>query len=75
MTQIAILFIELNIKCSLQINDTTRIWIQFEDDTPNLVQYADTIQYIYCEEKRIQSAPVIELLKILEKGLRKAIIP
>ena len=76
MTQVITLFQELNIHCNLQtakVDDSkTKVCIVFEKSTENLVRYAEYIQYTYCEEKRRNSAPVIEHLKIraYNKGQR-----
>ena len=68
MTQIRDMFQELNIICNVQttkVNDEkTKVCIVFEKSTENLANYAETIYYAYCEEKRRTSAPIIEHLKI-----------
>jgi DNA-directed RNA polymerase beta subunit len=62
ITQIMSMFIQVGLRCTLEIND--KAVIKLDNDNENLIQYADTIQYVYCEKKRLESAPVIELLKI-----------
>ena len=83
MNQIMSMFRELGIECSLKIKNLkpdkmkTKVGIQFEKSIQNLARYADVIQYTYCEEKRRESASVIEYMKIklqnkkLQKSERK----
>jgi len=70
MTQIMNMFNEFDIKSNIQpkkVDDNkTKICLVFENSSENLVKYADIINYTYCEEKRRNSAPVIEHLKIKE---------
>ena len=55
-----------NIK-TLKVDEAkSKVCIVFENTSENLIKYADTITYTYCEEKRRSSAPVIEHLKIKE---------
>ena len=77
MNQISKMFHELNILCTVktkeivqvQIQRKTIIYLVFEKSTENLLRYAETISYTYCEEKRRVSAPIIEHLKI--RGFNK----
>jgi len=75
MEQIIQLFQEFDIHCMLKekkIDDTkTKVGIYFETTTENLIKYAETIHYAYCEEKRRASASVIEHLKI--RGYNKSL--
>ena len=75
MTQIKNMFEELNIECRLstkKVNDEkSKVCIVFEKSTENLLRYANKIGYTYCEEKRRNSAPVIEHLKIREYKKRQ----
>jgi DNA-directed RNA polymerase beta subunit len=70
MTQIVDMFKEFGINSTLNNNpidcDKTKICIVFEKSSENLAKYADIINYVYCEEKRRASAPIIEHLKIKE---------
>ena len=70
MTQISHMFKEFEINSTVQTKtvdeNTYKICIVFEKTSKNLVNYSDTIQYTYCEEKRRKSAPVVEHLKIKE---------
>lgn len=70
MTQIVTIFGEFDIICHLNTQNVdeekSTVCIVFETNTGNLVKYADTINYTYCEEKRRKSAAVIEHLKIRE---------
>ena len=70
MTQISEMFNEFGIKSSVSqyvVDETkSKICIIFETTSENLVKYADNIGYVYCNEKRRASAPVIEHLKIKE---------
>jgi len=70
MTQIINMFVEFDIQCSVKIQEAddnkSRVIIDFEGTSENLLKYADIINYTYCEEKRRTSAPVIEHLKIRE---------
>ena len=69
MTQVMTLFADFGIKSSVKITPVpdepakSKVTIQFQQSCKNMVLYADTIQYVYCEEKRRASAPVIERLK------------
>lgn len=69
MNQIVNMFGEFNIQCHLRINPVkdepkSRVCLAFTETVENLSRYADIINYIYCEEKRRASGPVIEHLKI-----------
>jgi DNA-directed RNA polymerase beta subunit len=69
MTQIVTMFSEFGINSKVYntpsiIEGRTCVNIIFEQTCENLVKYADTIYYAYCEEKRRASAPTIEHLKI-----------
>jgi len=68
MNQIITMFSQFNIQCHLitkNINDFKSIVsIVFDNHLDNLIKYADTINYTYCEEKRRKSAVIIEHLKI-----------
>ena len=70
MDQIVRMFKEFAIECRLNSysvdENKSKVCIVFEKSTENLVQYANTIHYCYCEEKRRNSAPIIEHLKIRE---------
>jgi len=70
MTQISTMFMEFGIKSNVQKKmmdeTTTKVCIVFEKSSENLANYSDVIQYTYCEEKRRNSAPIIEHLKIKE---------
>jgi DNA-directed RNA polymerase beta subunit/intein/homing endonuclease len=72
MNQIKTLFEEFDIECRVKtqvVNETkTKVCIIFEKSSENLLQYANSINYTYCEEKRRASAPVIEHLKIREQN-------
>ena len=72
MNQIKTLFEEFDIECRVKtqvVNDTkTKVCIVFEKSSKNLLQYANSINYTYCEDKRRASAPVIEHLKIREQN-------
>jgi intein/homing endonuclease len=71
MSQIQKMFEEFQIICRLKntvVEETkTKVCIVFEKSCENLIKYADTINYTYCEEKRRVSAPIIEHLKIRER--------
>ena len=55
----------LGIRAQYTANDDgTVVCIVFDQSSENLLQYADTIHYAYCDKKRRDSAPVIEYLKI-----------
>ena len=78
MTQISNMFQELNILCTVktkeiptveQVDKKSIVYLVFEKSTENLLRYAETISYTYCEEKRRVSAPIIEHLKI--RGFNK----
>jgi len=69
MEQIAQMFQELNIKCSVKTSeykdeDRTQVSIVFDTGAENLSRYVDIINYTYCEEKRRASAAAIEHVKI-----------
>jgi DNA-directed RNA polymerase II subunit RPB2 len=69
MEQIVKMFKELDINCwvkTCKVKDEpkSQVCIAFETTTENLTKYADTINYMYCEEKRRVSACVIEHIKI-----------
>ena len=70
ITQIINMFLEFRIQCNLKIvgidENTSKVCIVFENSSENLVQYIDVINYTYCEEKRKESASIIEYLKITE---------
>ena len=59
---------EFGIKSSMQIirinEQKSNVCILFDKSSENLVKYADTIYYAYCEEKRKGSSAAIEHLKI-----------
>jgi DNA-directed RNA polymerase beta subunit len=79
MTQISNMFQELNILCTVKTKEIPAavvqgqgksiVYLVFEKSTENLLRYAETISYTYCEEKRRVSAPIIEHLKI--RGFNK----
>jgi DNA-directed RNA polymerase beta subunit/intein/homing endonuclease len=70
ITQIVDMFGEFGIKSRVKTtkidDDKTKVCLVFENSSENLVKYADLINYVYCEEKRRTSAPIIEHLKIKE---------
>jgi len=70
MTQISNMFNEFDIKSTVAqyvVDETkTKVSIVFETTSENLVKYAETISYVYCNEKRRASSLVIEYLKIKE---------
>lgn len=70
MEQIINMFHEFGIKATLKTKgvdeNKSKVCIVFEKSSENLMKYADVINYVYCEEKRRASAPVIEHLKIRE---------
>jgi len=70
MSQIVDMFREFgihsNIKNSPIEDDKTKVCIVFENSSDNLAIYSDVINYVYCEEKRRASAPIVEHLKIKE---------
>ncbi len=72
ITQIINMFNEFGILCRLNttpVNETkTKVCIVFEKSCENLLQYANTINYAYCEEKRRVSASIIEHLKIRQRN-------
>jgi DNA-directed RNA polymerase beta subunit/intein/homing endonuclease len=72
MEQIKDMFAEFNIICKLKntvVNETkTKVCIVFEKSCENLLNYANNINYTYCEEKRRVSAPIIEHLRIRQKN-------
>jgi intein/homing endonuclease len=77
MNQISNMFKELNILCTVKTKEIPAtvgqgksiVYLVFEKSTENLLRYAETISYTYCEEKRRVSAPIIEHLKI--RGFNK----
>lgn len=73
MKQISDMFLEFGINSNIQQSivdeNKTKVCIVFENTSENLVKYSETINYIYCEEKRRTSAAIIEYLKI--KGNNK----
>ena len=75
MEQIQHMFAEFNIVCRLKntvVNETkTKVCIVFEKSCENLLNYANNINYTYCEEKRRVSAPIIEHLRIRQKNKDK----
>jgi len=72
MEQVKDMFAEFNIICKLKntlVNETkTKVCIIFEKSCENLLNYANNINYTYCEEKRRVSAPIIEHLRIRQKN-------
>jgi DNA-directed RNA polymerase beta subunit/intein/homing endonuclease len=72
MQQISKLFKQLGIESFIKVNKVDednskkKVCIVFNKNTENLVNYANLINYTYCEEKRRTSSPVIEHLKIRE---------
>ena len=70
MTQVVTMFGEFGITCHLTTQNVddlqTMVCIVFENKLENLFRYIDTINYTYCEYKRISSGKVIEYLKIME---------
>jgi DNA-directed RNA polymerase beta subunit len=68
MNQIKNMFNDFNIKCNIKTVETNatdvNIVLVFDNSDENLLKYADTISYYYCDDKRRESAPVIEYLKI-----------
>jgi intein/homing endonuclease len=60
MNQIINMFSEFGIKTT----DNTSVNIEFTQTCENILKFADTIYYAYCDEKRKESATVIEDLKI-----------
>jgi len=72
MGKIVKMFKEFNINCVLRVTEpnyketcvTSTVSIVFDNDINNLYNYVETINYTYCEEKRMLSSPVIEHLKI-----------
>ena len=70
MKEIMNMFAEFDILSKIKIvsidNETSKVCIVFNKSSDNLVRYADTINYTYCEEKRRCSASIIEHLKIRE---------
>lgn len=71
MKQIATLFNEFNIYCSVESKKTFEtkkvIELIFENTTENIINYADLIGYRYSESKRKASAAIIEYLKIKQE--------
>jgi DNA-directed RNA polymerase beta subunit len=72
MNQIVTMFDEFNITCRIKTvsikDNKTQVQLVFEKSSGNLLQYANIINYTYCEEKRRASAPIIEHLKIREQN-------
>ena len=72
MNQIKNMFNDFNIKCNIKTVETNNtdvnIVLVFDNSDENLLKYADTISYYYCDDKRRESAPVIEYLKIKNKN-------
>ena len=72
MEQIKDMFEEFNIICKLKntvVNESkTKVCIVFEKSCENLINYANNINYTYCEEKRRVSAPIIEHLRIRQQN-------
>ena len=70
MEQISTMFSEFGIKSKIHQNkvdeNKTKVSIVFDNTSENLVRYAETINYIYCEEKRRASSAIIEYLKMKE---------
>jgi len=70
MSQIVDMFREFGIHSTIKNNptedDKTKVCIAFENSSDNLAIYSDVINYVYCEEKRRASAPIVEHLKIKE---------
>ena len=67
MIEIRNIFHNLGIRTSIireKQDSETKISLIISNDFTNLINYADTIHYAYCEKKRIYSSPIIELLKI-----------
>jgi len=67
------MFNDFNIKCHIKTvesntTDDVNIVLVFDNSDENLLKYADTISYYYCDRKRTESAPVIEYLKIKNKN-------
>ena len=78
MEQFVTLFKTFDINCRVKIRDTHEIYTKyvdliFDNNTENIVKYADWIGYRYCEDKRIKSAPAIEYLKIRQQLLNDKI--
>lgn len=72
MNQIKNMFNDFNIKCNIKTVETNmtdvNIVLVFDNSDENLLKYADTISYYYCDNKRTESAPIIEYLKIKNKN-------
>uniref|UniRef100_A0A6C0B6D6 DNA-directed RNA polymerase n=1 Tax=viral metagenome TaxID=1070528 RepID=A0A6C0B6D6_9ZZZZ len=73
MRQIKNMFVELGITCGININQyddesQPTINIEFDNSLENVVQYVDNIGVVYCEQKRRDSAPAIEYLKIMRNN-------
>ena len=70
LQDIANMFLEFNIISSVKTTknntDKTIVYLLFNNNSENLLNYANTIGYRYCEEKRRLSSPIIEHLKIRE---------
>jgi DNA-directed RNA polymerase beta subunit/intein/homing endonuclease len=77
MNQISKLFKQLGIDSFVKVNkvdednNKKKVCIVFNKSTENLVNYADVINYTYCEEKRRTSSPIIEHLKIRENNKKQ----
>ena len=73
MRQIKNMFVELGITCGININQyddesQPTINIEFDNSLENVVRYVDNIGVVYCEQKRRDSAPIIEYLKIMRNN-------
>ena len=70
LQDISNLFLEFDVVCSVKTTKNepskTIVYLLFNNNSENLLNYANTIGYRYCEEKRRTSAPIIEHLKIRE---------
>ena len=68
--QIIKMFNDLNIKCSFEIErhvlneKYSFLVIIFDNSKENLIKYIDTINHTYCNKNRIDSALLIEKLKV-----------
>jgi DNA-directed RNA polymerase beta subunit/intein/homing endonuclease len=70
LQDIANMFLEFDIVSSIKTtkndSDKTIVYLLFNNNSENLLNYANIIGYRYCEEKRRLSSPIIEHLKIRE---------
>jgi DNA-directed RNA polymerase beta subunit/intein/homing endonuclease len=70
MEQVVDMFKEFGINSTINnspVDDTkTKVYITFDKSSENLAKYADVINYVYCEEKRRASSPIVEHIKIKE---------